>query len=173
MTVGMVSWVSICVKLIKPYPSVVETFYLLHPVWQTLGCRDPPSSLQMTQFCSFSDWGIFYCVRVPHTLYPFIGWWTFSFLLCPGYCRHCRSEHRGACVFVNRGSLRVYVQEWSRELIRSCCILSTKGAQLGALWPSGWMGWGGLGTRSERERIDVYILLILEKEKAAHSCIFA
>ena len=100
MTVGIISWVYTYVKLIKLYTSVEEFFYLLHAVWQTLG---PSSSLQMTQFCSFSDWVISCCIHEPHILYPFIGRWTFSFLPCPGYCEQCCSEHWDACIFLNCG----------------------------------------------------------------------
>ena len=57
---------------------------LLHSVWQTLGLS---SSLQITQFLSFYGWVIFHCIYVPHLLYPFICWWTFRLLPCPGYCK--------------------------------------------------------------------------------------
>ena len=46
---------------------------LLHCVWQSLG---QSMSLKMTQFCSFL-WLIFYCIYVPHLLYPFICRWAF------------------------------------------------------------------------------------------------
>ena len=36
---------------------------------------------------------MFYCVYVPHLLYPFICQWTFRLLLCLGYCKQCCSEH--------------------------------------------------------------------------------
>ena len=42
---------------------------LLHSVWQT---RRPSTSLQMTQFRFFYGWVIFYCINVPHLLYPFV-----------------------------------------------------------------------------------------------------
>ena len=57
---------------------------LLHSVWQTLG---PPTSLQITPFHLFYGWVIFYCIYVPHLLYPFICWWTLRLLPCPGYCK--------------------------------------------------------------------------------------
>ena len=30
---------------------------------------------------------LFYCIYVPHPLYPFLCWWTFRLLPCPGYCK--------------------------------------------------------------------------------------
>ena len=36
---------------------------------------------------------IFYCIYVPHLLYPFICQWTFRLLPCLGYCKQCFSEH--------------------------------------------------------------------------------
>ena len=56
---------------------------LLHSVWQTIS---PPTSLEITQFL-FYGWVIFHCIYVPHLLYPFICWWTFKLLPCPGYCK--------------------------------------------------------------------------------------
>jgi len=29
---------------------------------------------------------LFHCIQVPHHLYPFLCWWTFRLLPCPGYC---------------------------------------------------------------------------------------
>ena len=51
------------------------------------------------------------CLYIPYP-YPFIRWWTFSFLTCPGYCKWCCNKHWGACVFLNYGFLRVYAQKW-------------------------------------------------------------
>ena len=41
---------------------------LLHSVRQS---PDPPTSLQITQFCPFCGWVIFYSISTPHLLYPF------------------------------------------------------------------------------------------------------
>ena len=49
----------------------------------------------------FNGWAIFPCIYAPHLLYPSICGWTLRLLLCPGFCKWCWSEHRGACVFMN------------------------------------------------------------------------
>ena len=82
------------------YDSCFSLSYLLYSVWQTLGLS---ASLQMTQFCSFHGWVIFHFMYVPHLLYPFRYWWTFSLLPCPGYCKLCCNEHQGTHVFLNCG----------------------------------------------------------------------
>ena len=47
----------------------------------------------MALFHSFNSWVIFHCIYVPHLLYPFLCWWTFRLLLCPGCCKQCCNEH--------------------------------------------------------------------------------
>ena len=37
----------------------------------------------MTEFFSFYHWVIFYCIYIPHLLYPFLCRWTSRLLLCP------------------------------------------------------------------------------------------
>ena len=54
------------------------------------------TSLELTQIHSFL-WLIFHCINIPH-LYPFICQWTSRLLPCPGYCKHCCSEHWGTYV---------------------------------------------------------------------------
>ena len=52
--------------------------------------QGPCTSLQMAQFHSFlwlSNIPVCVCVCVPHLLYPFLYWWTFSLPPCPGYCK--------------------------------------------------------------------------------------
>ena len=56
---------------------------LFHSVWQTLS---PSTSLQITHF-HFFLWLIFHCIYVPYLLYPFICWWTYRLVPCPGYCK--------------------------------------------------------------------------------------
>ena len=34
-----------------------------------------------------------------HLLYPFLCQWTFRLLPCLGYCKQCRNEHWGTCIF--------------------------------------------------------------------------
>ena len=53
----------------------------------------------MAQFCSFLWLNILHCIYVPHLLYPFLCWWTFKLLLCPGYCKYWCNEHWGASIF--------------------------------------------------------------------------
>ena len=38
----------------------------------------------------------FRCTYVPHLLYPFLCWFTFKLLPCPGYCKLCCNAHWGA-----------------------------------------------------------------------------
>ena len=38
----------------------------------------------------------FHCTYVPHLLYPFLCWFTFKLLPCPGYCKLCCNAHWGA-----------------------------------------------------------------------------
>ena len=38
-------------------------------------------------------------IYIPYLLYPFICLWTFSLLLCLGYCKQCCYEHWDACIF--------------------------------------------------------------------------
>ena len=38
-------------------------------------------------FSFFYGWGIFSCIYVPHLLYLFLCWWTFSLLPCFGNCK--------------------------------------------------------------------------------------
>ena len=41
--------------------------------------------LQMALFhYFFNGWVILHCIYVPHLLYPFLCWWIFRLLLCPG-----------------------------------------------------------------------------------------
>ena len=45
-------------------------------------------------------------------LYPFLCWWTFSLLPCPGYCKQCCHEHLSVCILPDHVFLQVYDQEW-------------------------------------------------------------
>jgi len=47
------------------------------------------------------DWAAELNWCVLHLLYPFICWWTFSMLICLGYCKQCCSELWSACMFSN------------------------------------------------------------------------
>ena len=58
----------------------------------------------------FNGWVIFHCIHAPHLLYPFLCWWTFRLLPCPGYCKQCCSEHWDTHVFLNYGFLRISAQ---------------------------------------------------------------
>ena len=69
----------------------------------------------------FYSWVIFHCIYVPHLLYPFLCWWTFKLLPCPGYCKQCCNEQWGACVFLNsmeyysaikRNEIGSFVETW-------------------------------------------------------------
>ena len=37
---------------------------------------------------------VFYCIYVPHLLYPFICQWTSRLFPCPGYCKYCNELWR-------------------------------------------------------------------------------
>ena len=54
---------------------------------------------QMTRFHPFYGWVIFHCIYIPHLLYPFIYWWTWSLFPYLGYCKQCFSAQRGVYVF--------------------------------------------------------------------------
>ena len=41
---------------------------------------------------------IFHCIHVPNLFYPFLCWWTFRLLPCPGYCELFCNEQWYACV---------------------------------------------------------------------------
>ena len=87
---------------------------LLHLIWQSLG---PSILLQMALSHSFYGWVIFHCMYVPR-LYPFLSWWTFRLHPCPGYCKYCCNEYRGACIFSNHGfSWVLHSQEWDCWII--------------------------------------------------------
>ena len=97
-------------------------FFWLHSVWQFLG---PSISLQMARFCVclfvclfVLVWVIFYCIYVPHLLYPFLCWWIFRLLPYPGYCKQCCNGHWGACIFCNYDFLCVYFRESNCWVIR-------------------------------------------------------
>ena len=55
--------------------------------------------LQTAWFYFFSIWAMFYCIYVPHLLYPFFCWWAFRWRPCPGYCVQSCSEHWGTSIF--------------------------------------------------------------------------
>ena len=55
---------------------------------------------------------IFHCVYVPQLSYPFVCWWTYRLLPCPGYYKQCCNEHWGTRVSFNSGFLGVYAQQW-------------------------------------------------------------
>ena len=44
-------------------------------------------------------------------------WWTFSLLLCLGYCKQCCNEHWGGCILLGHVFLWVYAQEWDCRVI--------------------------------------------------------
>ena len=60
---------------------------------------------------------VFHFLYVPHPLYPFICWWTFTLLPHFGYCEQCCYKHRGACIFLNYSFLWLYSQEWDSWVI--------------------------------------------------------
>ena len=60
----------------------------------------------------FNGWVIIHCIYVPHLLYPFLCWWTFRFLPCPGYCKQCCNEHLSVRILSDHVFLQVYDQEW-------------------------------------------------------------
>ena len=62
---------------------------LFHFIWKTLG----PSTSTNDPF-HFFLWLISHYIYVPNLLYPFICWWAFRLLLCPGYhwLDGCESE---------------------------------------------------------------------------------
>ena len=75
-------------------------------------------------------------------------WWT--------YLQGLRAQQgKGRVTQIEREALTyTHSHVWNRQLARSCCI--AQGAPLGALWC--WEG--GVGGRSKREGIHVYIELI-------------
>ena len=52
-----------------------------------------PRLYKWPTFVPFYGWIIFYCIYVPHLLYPLLCWWTSRLLPCPGYCKECCNEH--------------------------------------------------------------------------------
>ena len=70
-------------------------------------------------------WVIFHHIYVPNLLCPFLYWWTFRSLPCPGYCKqHCNKQL--GCVFSNQGfRLRVYLLTAS-PLVFMLSILTLK-----------------------------------------------
>ena len=58
-----------------------------------------------------NDWVIFHGVYVAQLPYPFVCWWAFRLLPCPGYCKQCCDEHWGARVSFRSGFLSVYAQK--------------------------------------------------------------
>ena len=54
---------------------------LLHLVWQSLVA----SMLQVAVLHSFYGWVVFHCIYVPHLIYAFNCWWTFSLFPCVHY----------------------------------------------------------------------------------------
>ena len=55
-----------------------------------------------TQLSDWTDW--------PHPLYPFLFWWTFRLLPCPGYYKQCCSEHWGTYISLNYDFFSLYAQ---------------------------------------------------------------
>ena len=49
----------------------------------------------------FNSWVIFHGVYVPQLSYPFICWWAYRLIPCPGYYKQCCDEHWGARVYLN------------------------------------------------------------------------
>ena len=65
----------------------------------------------------FCGWVVFYCIYVPHLLYPFICRWTLRLFPCLGYCKQCCYEHRDACIFSNYSFVWIHAQEWDCRII--------------------------------------------------------
>ena len=80
---------------------------LLHSVWQFI-CL---CYCKWYYFILLSDGVVFHCIYVSHLLYPFIPWWTFRLLLCPGYYKQCCNEHWGTCILSDHVFLWIYAQE--------------------------------------------------------------
>ena len=91
---------------------------LLHCVWSSL-C--PSTSLKMTSFLPCYGEVIFNCICASCLVYPFLCWWTFGLLPCPGYCRQCCNEHWGTWIFWNYGFFLVYAPE--AELLGRMVVL--------------------------------------------------
>ena len=69
---------------------MIFVFVLLTPYDNLQVC---PYCYKWHYFILFYGWVIFYCICIPHHLYPFLCWWTFRLLLCPGYCKSCCNEN--------------------------------------------------------------------------------
>ena len=76
----------------------------------------------MAQFHSFLWRLMVHCIYVPH-LYPFLCWWTFSLLPCPGYCKHCCSKQWDSCIFLNYDFLHIIAQDGWLLFIESMSLL--------------------------------------------------
>ena len=57
-------------------------WYLFFSFWLTSFCMTVSTN---DPIVLFYGWVIFHCIYVPHLLYPFLCWWTFRLLPCPGY----------------------------------------------------------------------------------------
>jgi len=93
----------VCINIQQLYFS-----FILHCIWHSLGSS---MSLQITQFCSFlrpSSIPLSICIT---SSLSFICWQTLRLLPYPGCCKECCSEHWDTWVFLNYGSLRIYVEK--------------------------------------------------------------
>ena len=80
----------------------------LHSVQQSLG---PSMLLQMTFFHYFQWLSNISLYRyIPHLPYPFLCWWTFRLLPCPGYYIQCCSELSDACILLDHVFLWIYLR---------------------------------------------------------------
>ena len=65
-----------------------DLFHCMTDSWPIhISTNDPVSSLFIGE-----EYSIFQCIYVLYLVYPFICWWTFRLLPCPGYRKQCCSE---------------------------------------------------------------------------------
>ena len=86
------------------YDICLSVHDLLHSVWQSLG---PSCNCKRHSFILFYN-----CIHVS-LLYPFLCPCTFRLFPCSGYCKQCRNEHCGACIF----SVMVFIEYMPRSRI--------------------------------------------------------
>ena len=74
----------------------------------------------MAYFILLYGWIIFYCINIPHLLYPFLFWWIFGLFPCLGFISSAAMS-----TVVNVSFWIVLFSGYmSRSGIRSCAVLS-------------------------------------------------